>query len=172
MREHVLADVSVNYVERFIFRCGFSSEKVEHDYGTDLIMFTFDVNGELENGHVQIQVKATDKPRYHSDGQTIACPVETAHLWSWAGEPWPVILVRYDASMDQGFWLYVQRALEESGQAVAPPDMEPATSDELREYATLRIPLMNRVDCEAIMLFREFRNRVLEQVKGVIRHDR
>ena len=27
-----------------------------------------------------------------------------AHLWSWAEEPWPVILVRYDAAADRGYW--------------------------------------------------------------------
>ncbi len=172
-REHVLADLSVNHVERFIFQCGFSCERVEHDYGTDLLMFTFDANGEIENGHVQIQVKATEHPRYHDDTPTIACPVEMAHLWSWAGEPCPVILVRYDATADQGYWLYVQREWEGSSQqapALSSEDV-PANGDQPRETATLRIPLANRLDCEAVMRFRAFRDRVLEQVKGVIRHD-
>jgi hypothetical protein len=97
-----------------------------------------------------------------------------AHLWSWAGEPCPVILVRYDAKADRGYWLYVQRDLESSNhRAVAPPDVDqPADNDDPREYATLRIPLTNRLDSEAIMRFRTFRDRVLEQVKGIIRHDR
>ncbi len=172
--EHVLADLSVNHVERFIFQCDFSCERVEHDYGTDLLMFTFDANGEIENGHIQIQVKATDHPRYHDDTQTIASPVEMAHLWSWAGEPCPVILVRYDAESDRGYWLYVQRELESSDhRAVVPLDVdEPASSDEPREHATLRIPLANRLDREEIIRFRTFRDRVLQQVQGIIRHDR
>ena len=40
-----------------------------------------------------------------------------------------------------------------------------------REKATLRIPLTNRLDYEAIKRFRGFRDHVLAQVKGVIRHD-
>jgi hypothetical protein len=136
-------------------------------------MFTFDANGEIENGHIQIQVKATDHAYYHDDTQTIACPVEMAHLWSWAGEPCPVILVRYDAKADRGYWLYVQRELERSShRALAPPDEAvPANGDEPRESATLRIPLTNRLDCEAVMRFRVFRDQVLEQAKGIIRHD-
>ena len=157
-REHVVADLGVNHVERFIFQCGFSCERVEHDYGADLLMFTFDANGEIENGHVQIQVKGTDHPRYHADTQTIACPVEMADLWSWAGEPCPVILVRYDAKADRAYWLYVQWELESSdNQALAPPDVDlPAEREEPRENATLRIPLANRLDCEAVMRFRDF----------------
>ena len=173
-REHILADLGVNHVERFVFQCGFTCERVEHDYGTDLLMFTFDTNGEFENGHVQIQVKATDQPRYHDDTPTIACPVEMAHIWSWAGEPCPVILVRYDAKADQSYWLYVQRELESSNSLdLAPPDTDrPEDRDEQREYATLRVPLANRLDCKSIIRFRTFRDQVLEQVKGIIRHDR
>ncbi len=172
-REHVLADVSVNHVERFIFQCGFSSERVEHDYGTDLLMFTFDANGEIENGHIQIKVKATDHPKYHGDNQTIACPVEMAHLWSWAEEPCPVILVRYDATADRGYWLYVQREWESSNKrALAFTDEDlPISGAGPKEQATLRIPLANRLDCEAVMRFRDFRDNILEQVKGIIRHD-
>jgi hypothetical protein len=172
-RKHVLADLSVNHVERFIFQCGFSCERVEHDYGTDLLMFTFDANGEIENGHVQIQIKATDHPKYHNDAKSIACPVEMAHLWSWSGEPCPVILVRYDAVADKGYWLYVQRELERSGQcasALADEDV-PTNGDEPQEKATLLIPLGNRLDCEAIMQFRDYRDHILDQVKGIIRHD-
>jgi hypothetical protein len=171
-REHVLADLGVNHVERFIFQCGFSCERVEHDYGTDLLMFTFNAGGEIENGHVQIQVKATDHPRYQRDDH-LACPVEVAHLWSWAGEPCPVILVRYDATADQGYWVYVQRELEKPGgrALVAADENIQEDFDEGQATATLRIPLTNRLDREAVMQFRVFRDRILQQVKGIIRHD-
>lgn len=172
-REHVLADLSVNHVERFVFQCGFSCERVEHDYGVDLLIFTFDINGEIENGHIQVQVKATDHPRYDENGKTIGCPVEVADLWSWQGEPWPVILVRYDATADQSYWMYVQRELESSNHRVvtAPGEDTPALSDKPREHATLRIPVANRLDSKAVMQFRDFRNHVLKQARGIIRHD-
>jgi hypothetical protein len=171
-REHVLADLSVNHVEKFIFKCGYSCERVEHDYGTDLLMFTFDANGEIENGHVQIQVKATDHPHYHNDAQTIACPVEMAHVWCWEGEPCPVILVRYDATTDRGYWLYVQRELERPDNRISSLLDEEIliVGDEQRNYATFRIPLTNRLNRQAILRFRKFRDQVLEQVKGIIRH--
>jgi hypothetical protein len=34
-REHVLADRGVNYVERQVLLCGFSVNRLEHDYGYD-----------------------------------------------------------------------------------------------------------------------------------------
>jgi hypothetical protein len=31
-REHVLADLSINHVERQVLLCGFSVDRVQHDY--------------------------------------------------------------------------------------------------------------------------------------------
>ena len=59
-REHVLADLSVNYVERQILLCGFAVNRMHTDYGIDLLMLTYRAAGEVENGHVLFQVKATD----------------------------------------------------------------------------------------------------------------
>ena len=59
-REHVIADLGVNYVQRLILSKGHSSEVIMHDYGIDLLMFTYNDDGEIENGHVEIQIKSTD----------------------------------------------------------------------------------------------------------------
>jgi hypothetical protein len=32
-REHVIADLSVNHVERMVLRCGWTVERVRRDYG-------------------------------------------------------------------------------------------------------------------------------------------
>lgn len=39
-REHIIAGLSVNYVERYVFLRGYSVERIEYDYGYDLIIFT------------------------------------------------------------------------------------------------------------------------------------
>ena len=59
-RGHVLADLSINQVERQVLLCGFSVDRVQHDYGYDLTMATNSARGEFEPGAVYIQVKATD----------------------------------------------------------------------------------------------------------------
>jgi len=51
-RAHVLADLSINHVDRQVLMCGFSVERVQHDYGYDLTMSTYSDIGELEPGGV------------------------------------------------------------------------------------------------------------------------
>lgn len=41
-RQHVIADLSVNYVERVILEEGHSFERPANDYGYDLVMTTHD----------------------------------------------------------------------------------------------------------------------------------
>jgi len=49
-REHVIADLSINHVERFALEAGFTVQRNEHDYGHDLEITTFNEQGELEHG--------------------------------------------------------------------------------------------------------------------------
>jgi hypothetical protein len=35
-REHIIADLSVNHVERLILRCGWVARRMNPDYGIDL----------------------------------------------------------------------------------------------------------------------------------------
>src|SRR5262245_34338564 len=58
-REHVIADRSVHHVEGFVLRCGWTVERTRHDYGIDLFRETYHVDGEVENGWVSFQLKAT-----------------------------------------------------------------------------------------------------------------
>lgn len=39
-----------------MFLSGYSVERVEYDYGFDLIIFTYDVNNEIENGQIYLQL--------------------------------------------------------------------------------------------------------------------
>jgi hypothetical protein len=38
----------VNHVERVALLCGFSVERVQRDYGVDLIIFTYSESGEVQ----------------------------------------------------------------------------------------------------------------------------
>ena len=62
-REHVIADLSVHHVEGHVLRCGWVVEPLRPDYGIDLQMITFDRSGEVQEGPVLMQVKATDRLR-------------------------------------------------------------------------------------------------------------
>ena len=60
MRQHIIADLSVNHIERQILRCGCSVERIQHDYGIDLVLFSYDARSEIEPGQIYMQLKATD----------------------------------------------------------------------------------------------------------------
>jgi hypothetical protein len=60
-REHIIADLSAHHVEGPIVRCGFTAERVVHDYGVDLYMTTYTAQGEVENDVVLFQLKGTDQ---------------------------------------------------------------------------------------------------------------
>lgn len=49
-RGHVIADQSVNHLERFIYDCGFTAAREVADYGYDLTMKTYDPDGYTEGG--------------------------------------------------------------------------------------------------------------------------
>lgn len=96
-REHVIADTSLNHVERLVLRCGFAAEVTRHDYGIDMILFFYDAAGEVRNGQVMLQVKATDTLRRTRDGTAIAFQIARPDLAYWLEIAQPVILVVYDA---------------------------------------------------------------------------
>src|SRR5947209_10349216 len=59
-REHVIADLSVHHVEGFILEEGHTAQRLGSDYGYDLMMWTFDVQGYAEPGAVYFQLKAAE----------------------------------------------------------------------------------------------------------------
>jgi hypothetical protein len=160
-REHRIADLSINYVERQALLCGFLVERITHDYGIDLEMVTFNRKGEIEEGKVFLQVKASDRVRMVGNGASLAFRVERSDLVSWLAQPMPVVLVVYDARRDKACWLYVQsyfRTLKDFNLFAA------------GQSITVQIPARNALDVSAMRRFRRFRDRILEQFRSVI-HD-
>lgn len=161
-REHIIADLSVNYVERYAFLCGYSVERIEYDYGYDLLIFTYDAEGEIENGQIYVQLKATDSLSTLADQKTISFTLARSDLELWLYEPMPCILIVYDASDSQAYWLYLQSYFE---------SLEGFDISKIRETVTIRLPKDNILNHQAIKKFATFKNNVLGQLKGVIRHN-
>lgn len=163
-RAHVLADLSMNYVERQVLLCGFVVEQRLKDYGYDFVLYTYDQNGEAENGEIFIQVKATDTLPLLADGERIAFPVSEIDLALWLREPMPVILVLYDAQMNVAYWLYVQAYFERQ-QRERPGSVFP-----IRRTRTVYLNRSAPFDQDAVRAIARYRDAVLAQVRGV-RHD-
>jgi hypothetical protein len=161
-REHVIADLSVNHVERQALLAGFAVQRIVRDYGIDLFIATYDPSGEVENGEIRIQLKATDAPRLVRGGERIAVRVDQGDFRHWLMEPMPVILAVYDAAHDEAYWLYVQEHFE-SGRA--------GRFDRAGAKMTVQVPRTNVVTPAAMRRFAGFRDRILGQLEGLTHHD-
>jgi hypothetical protein len=157
-REHIIADLSVNHVERHALQCGYSIEIPVHDYGIDLLLFTYNETGEIENGHVSFQLKATDNLQTLASGAIVFC-LDRRDLDLWLEEVYPVILVVYDAGQDRAYWLYVQAELR--GKALP----------EENKTVTVHIPQTNILDVAAIRQIAGYKQQILSKVQGTVRHE-
>jgi hypothetical protein len=158
-REHVVADLSVNHIERQALLCGFSVERWLHDYGIDLVLSTYSDEGETESGLIVLQVKATDHLKTIRNGKFVTCRIDRSDLRAWLGDPMPVILILYDALSNRAYWLYVQAVFG---------GVRRFQSSRGSLQLTVRIPIDQVVDVAAIRRFREFRDRIKEQREGAI----
>jgi hypothetical protein len=70
-RQHVIADLGVHHVEGPILRCGFTAERIAHDYSLDLYMTTYAADGQAETDWVLFQVKATEHLKRTADGESV-----------------------------------------------------------------------------------------------------
>jgi hypothetical protein len=154
-REHVIADLSVNHVERFVLRQGHVAERILSDYGYDLNVTTFDQDGEREPGLLFVQLKATDSLREVEGGQAAALTLDRRDLHLWREEVFPVILTLYDAVSDCAYWLHIQGWLE---ARVLPAEQGTITA---------RIPKGNLVSEASVADFRRLKNEALARVREV-----
>jgi hypothetical protein len=155
-REHVIADLSVNHVERQALLCGFTVERSVHDYGIDVSIHTFDQRGEVENGEVLVQVKASDRVRWLAGGRHLSFRVEKSDLLHWLQEPLPVMLVVYDALADRAYYLPVQEYFE----GILGFDVWQA-----RPSVTVRIPRGNVLDPVAVRQVAATKNSLVSRMR-------
>jgi hypothetical protein len=153
--------LSAHHVEGHILRCGFTAERVVHDYGVDLYMTTYNAHGEVENDFVLFQLKATDRLQWTSDDSAVMLRLETTDLHWWLVETFPVILVIYNAQADVAYWLYVQAQIEKPH----------GLSTGRGKSVTVHIPITNVLNEDAIRHFAAAKAAVQAQTKGVKHHE-
>jgi hypothetical protein len=102
----VIADQSVNYVERYIIDEGHTVQRLSQDYGYDLLMFTHDERGYAEAGVVFLQLKASETWKESGKHYPFDLDVRDYNLWMLGDTP--VFLVLFDATRRKAYWLHVQ----------------------------------------------------------------
>jgi len=161
-RIHIIADLSANHVERQALLCGYSVERIVHDYGVDVVLYAYTEQGEIEAETVKIQLKATDTLPVLKDGNTIAFTVARSDLEFWLGEWLPVILIVFDAQEEAAYWEYIQAYFQRViGFNLAL----------IGETTTIHLNRANRVDANAMRLFARYKEEVLRQRPEVIHYD-
>jgi len=159
-RQHVIADLSGNYVEYFALQCGYSVERIEADYGYYLQIYSYDERGELENGVVYVQLKATDHIERYIREEGLSYALEKAHLDLWLTEPMPVIVILFDAQNEVAYWVYLQAYFEQKG--ISLPSNQ--------KTFTIYFDQHNIVNQNAVKKWQTYKNNVLAQIDGRITH--
>ena len=160
-REHVIADFSANHIEYYSLKNNFSVEHFEKDYGYDVNIYTYNSNGEFENGTIFVQLKATDSPKLVHNKKFISFPIDKKDLNLWLYEPYPCIFILYDAIKEQAYWIYIQAYFE---------NLSDFDIDSVNKSYSVNIPIENTVNEKVIKNFQTFKNNVLEQIEGKIKH--
>ena len=102
----MIADQSVNYIERFLIDEGHTAQRLEKDYGYDLILFTFDEQGYVEPGLVYLQLEASET--LEPSGPVYVFDLDIRDYNLWMMDRMPVVLVLFEASRRRAYWLYIQ----------------------------------------------------------------
>jgi len=155
-REHVLEDLSENFLERKVLLRRHLLRRPSRDYGVDVIMFHFSERGELENGEVRIQLKSTDSLRLVRNGESASFSVRVRDLHQWSLEIHPFFLIVYDGQENRGFWLHVQAYV----------DQFPETLDPERSRVNVRIPTRNLLTLRSVDTFRKLSLETIEEYRG------
>ena len=150
-REHIIADLSVNYVERLVLKCGFVLNRFIFDYGHDLYVKTFNEDGEVEANNCLIQMKASDAPAYVEQGKGIAMVLERRDIDAWIEETMPVFLIVYDAQKETAYWLHIQSETVRT------------KFSRNSETVTLRLRTEDVLNQEAIRHFRQLKEQAVRQ---------
>jgi hypothetical protein len=154
-REHVIADLSINFVERQALLCGFTVETIYKDYGIDLELKTYNEVGEREPGGVLFQVKATDGMSLREGQADFPARIQKSDLKLWLREKSPVILIVFDAQRTKAYWCYIQQYFQR---------LKDFNLFAAGETITVRVRVANRLNPAAMRRFARFRDRINDQM--------
>ncbi len=157
-REHIIADLSANHFERQALLCGYAIERVFHDYGFDLVVWTYDSTGEVEPDQLLVQLKATDSINWVANHTQIALRVDRRDLTLWLGYCLPVFLILYDAQTEKAYWICIQAYFQNLG---AEFDLS-----KIGTTYTVYFDPEAILDSNAVRKFAEYKQQIASQVKS------
>ncbi|HTU91829.1 MAG TPA: DUF4365 domain-containing protein [Gemmataceae bacterium] len=154
-RQHMIADLSINHVERIILEAGYTALRVTPDYGYDLVLFTYDEMGFIEPSFVYVQVKAGEVLEASDLDYVFDLDIRDYNLWRL--EKMPVILILFAASSRRAYWLWIQNYF--SKDAVRQPRKG-------AKSVRVRVPQRQPVTRKAVAVWRDLKQQALQQAEG------
>jgi hypothetical protein len=154
-RQHIIADQSVNHVERYIIDAGHTAQRIEKDYGYDLLLFTYDEQGYSEPDFLSLQLKAAESLPARGSAYVFDMDVRDYNLWMQ--ERMPVILILFDASRRRAVWLPVQAYFNDD------PARQPKKG---ARTVRVRVPMHQVVNRQAIAKMRGLKWAARRRVIG------
>lgn len=154
-RQHVIADLSVHYVEGFILEAGHTAQRLRSDYGYDLLVSTFDEQGYVEPGSIYCQLKAMET--LEASGNDYLYDLDIRDYNLWIREKMPVLLILFDASRRRAYWLAVQQYFSKD---------ESRQPKKGAKTVRVRVPKRQAVNGRAIAKIRELKAAAIHQEQG------
>jgi Domain of unknown function (DUF4365) len=154
-REHVIADLAVHHVEGVALELGWAVERILHDYGYDMSIFTYDAEGYAEAGALLVQLKATEHLESQPNHHFLSWTLNVRDVRLWREEVMPMLLIVYDVVAKSAYWLYIQEAFSERD-----------TLDN-HLYVRCRIPRQNRLTVEALAELRLNKQAILARFQEI-----
>ena len=154
-RQHIIADQSINHVERYIIDEGHTAQRFDRDYGYDLLLFTYDEEGYAEPGSTRLQVKGAETLKQVGSDYVFDIDLRDDNLWM--REMAPVILILFDASRRRAYWLHVQGFFRE-GLGRAPRNGA--------KTVRVRVPSHQGVNRRAVAKWRDLKWEARRRVIG------
>ncbi len=147
-RQHIIEDLGMNHIERQFLLAGHSVQRIYRDYGYDANVFTYNNNGEVENGMILIQLKSSDKPKISEIHQAIEFSLSKRDLELWLMEREMMLLVFYDASLEKAYFVILQQYFRENR----------LTLQDVNKYIQIRINLSDELIPENIKEIQQIKN--------------
>lgn len=88
-------------------------ERFVQDYGYDAAIYTYNQQGELENGAIFVQLKATEHLKHSKKHKAVEFSLSKRDLEVWLDNPLPVVLMLYHVSDDVAYYLELQHYFTE-----------------------------------------------------------
>jgi len=156
-RCHELDDEAEVFV-RQVFPSSWTIERVQRDYGTDLLVHVFE-GQQATAWYFMIQLKGTHRPRRLGADVLLSC--KRASLNFWNRHIFPVMVVLYDAESRVGYWLWVQEYVRST------PSLQTERARR-HQSCTIKLPARSALTKEACLEIASFARQWHERIRRTI----